>query len=391
MTDASKDESAPWSLAGYEDTPWSMAAYKQTGVYAILCRSNRKRYIGSARKSFGARWARHQHNLDHNIHPCTHLQNAWNKYGSKDFEFQILDLTTPEQAVQREQEYLDTERAHRSNGEKRLFNVVLDARGSPGSRGEEKSKKIKRYKQEHPETVRRGNQNGARLHPDRVPRGDRSGARLHPEKYLHGDRHWTRTHPDKMQTGKMHWTHRHPEKVARGDATGSRLHPESRPRGDEHHSRLHPENMSRGDQHYTKQHPERIRRGAATGNAKITEAMAQEILYRHAAGEAGSSIERAMGLKKKSVYAIIKRKSWTHVPLVTPPSTYVMPPPNIRCGENAGHVKITEAIARDILRRHARGQSGASIKKELRLDEMGLSDKYVYDVIKRKIWKNIKF
>lgn len=119
--------------------------------------------------------------------------------------------------------------------------------------------------------------------------------------------------------------------------------------------------------------------------------MAQEILYRHAAGETGASIERAMGLKKKSVYAIVRRKAWTHVPVVVPPPTYVMPPPNIRRGENAGHVKVTETIARDILQRHARGQSGALIKRELRLDEMGLSNKYVYDVIKRKIWKNIKF
>jgi len=149
--------------------------------------------------------------------------------------------------------------------------------------------------------------------------------------------------------------------------------------------------MARGEQHYTKTHPERIRRGAAAGNAKITEATAQEILYRHAAGESGASIERSLGLKKKSVYAIIQRQAWTHVAIVAPPATYITPAPNIRHGENAGHVKITETIARDILQRHARGQSGATIKKELRLTEMGLSDKYVYDVIKRKIWKNVKF
>ena len=372
-------------------TPWTRSAYRSTGVYAITCRTTGKRYIGSAQCSFGGRWSRHLLSLERGSHPNSYLQNAWNKYGCEDFDFTILDILAGKDAVQREQDYFDVEIELRKNGSDKgnLFNCSLIARGERRPCSQEAAMRIREYKRIHPESVRRGDQNGARLHPERMASGDDNGSRLHPESRPRGDNHWTRKMPERMQSGNSHWTRRLPEKVPRGEDSGPRLHPERRPRGDAHHARRTPEVMSRGDEHYLRLHPEKIRRGVDAGNAKINDVIAQEILYRHAAGESGASIERSMGLKNKYAYSVIRRKSWAHVPVVEAPPTYSPPESNLRIGENAAHVKVSEALVRDILQRHARGESGAYIKKALKLNEMGLSDKYVYDVIKRKIWKSV--
>ena len=60
------------------------------GVYAIVNTLNNKKYIGSS-NNLRKRYRQHYNSLVKNIHHNIHLQNAFNKYGEKVFEFWILE------------------------------------------------------------------------------------------------------------------------------------------------------------------------------------------------------------------------------------------------------------------------------------------------------------
>lgn len=72
----------------------------KSGIYKITCIVNNKIYIGSAcangkywyRKGFFYRWSTHVNKLNQNKHRNHHLQNSWNKYGEKNFIFEIIEL-----------------------------------------------------------------------------------------------------------------------------------------------------------------------------------------------------------------------------------------------------------------------------------------------------------
>lgn len=76
----------------------------QSGVYAILFPRKDMVYVGSAR-SFKQRWQQHRKELKANHHHATKLQNYWNKYGSSEFVFVILEVT--DNLVEAEQSWLD--------------------------------------------------------------------------------------------------------------------------------------------------------------------------------------------------------------------------------------------------------------------------------------------
>jgi group I intron endonuclease len=77
-----------------------------SGVYAIVNKTNGKRYIGSS-IDIPARWRSHAHKLRRGKHHSLHLQSAWNKYGSDNFDFVILEECGSEEILAREQFYLD--------------------------------------------------------------------------------------------------------------------------------------------------------------------------------------------------------------------------------------------------------------------------------------------
>lgn len=68
----------------------NISVYKKYGIYGIKNKLNNKIYIGKTMKSFGDRWDCHKAQLNGGYHDNPHLQNAWNKYGSNNFEFTIL-------------------------------------------------------------------------------------------------------------------------------------------------------------------------------------------------------------------------------------------------------------------------------------------------------------
>lgn len=83
-----------------------MSNSNQCGVYVIRNIENGKMYIGSTSNSFKERWKTHRERLRKNKHHSAHLQSSYNKYGKDSFEFQIIEITSPEKARERESYYI---------------------------------------------------------------------------------------------------------------------------------------------------------------------------------------------------------------------------------------------------------------------------------------------
>lgn len=66
--------------------------YRQIGIYRITNITNGKSYIGKTGMNFGDRWDSHRSLLNSGKHDNPHLQRAWNKYGSEQFEFAIVEV-----------------------------------------------------------------------------------------------------------------------------------------------------------------------------------------------------------------------------------------------------------------------------------------------------------
>lgn len=108
------------------------------GVYEILNTANNKRYVGSS-INIERRFKEHRRALVGQYHENKHLQNAWNKYGSYSFVFNILEECKPDQRLIVEQEYIDYyEVADRRFG----YNIDPYADHSGNTLSEETKRKI---------------------------------------------------------------------------------------------------------------------------------------------------------------------------------------------------------------------------------------------------------
>jgi group I intron endonuclease len=76
------------------------------GVYKIINKVNNKYYVGST-SNFKKRWNQHIKLLNRNKHKNDYLQNVWNKYGEKSFEFIVVEYTDVNLVKIIEQKYLD--------------------------------------------------------------------------------------------------------------------------------------------------------------------------------------------------------------------------------------------------------------------------------------------
>lgn len=94
-------------------------AGKICGVYKITNKVNGKFYIGSS-NDIKYRWCQHKTQLKKQSHGNPYLQNAWNKYGEKNFTFEIIEICSPNIQFEREQHYLNTLNPFEKNG----YNIV---------------------------------------------------------------------------------------------------------------------------------------------------------------------------------------------------------------------------------------------------------------------------
>ena len=99
------------------------------GVYKITNNKSNKYYIGSTTQSFKSRCSQHLYELNSNIHCNTHLQRSFNKYGSKTFSFEILEICEKEQCVIKEQYWMDY---YKSYDHKKGYNILKYSNNSLG-------------------------------------------------------------------------------------------------------------------------------------------------------------------------------------------------------------------------------------------------------------------
>ena len=87
----------------------------KTGIYKLINKITGDFYIGSASRigksnslsGFYVRFDKHKRQLNNNSHYNSFLQRSWNKYGEKNFEFEILATCPPEYCVKLEQYFID--------------------------------------------------------------------------------------------------------------------------------------------------------------------------------------------------------------------------------------------------------------------------------------------
>lgn len=79
-------------------------------------------------------------------------------------------------------------------------------------------------------------------------------------------------------------------------------------------AQAHPERMQRGDRHFSKRHPELLMRGERHANSKLTAEAVARIRLDLAAGLTCSAIGRRFGVSRITIYDIVRRRTWTHVP-----------------------------------------------------------------------------
>lgn len=96
---------------------------KTSGIYKILCATNKKCYIGSTVNLF-MRWNSHCNELRRNRHANQHLQRAWNNYGEIAFTFEVIEECSTDTLLEREQYWLEKIKPYdHSIG----FNIALHA------------------------------------------------------------------------------------------------------------------------------------------------------------------------------------------------------------------------------------------------------------------------
>lgn len=111
---------------------------KKIGVYAIRNNLNGKIYVGSATKSFSHRWGMHISELTRGIHKNRYLQAAWIKYGQPSFDFSILEESSKEVAIEREQFWMDYFQSYKRD---KGYNINELAKSRLGMTHEGKPKK----------------------------------------------------------------------------------------------------------------------------------------------------------------------------------------------------------------------------------------------------------
>jgi len=78
-----------------------------SGIYKIICKNNKKFYIGSS-INIDRRLKDHVRLLKRNKHKNKYLQNCWNKYGEQNFRFEIIEtIYGVEQLPIREKWWID--------------------------------------------------------------------------------------------------------------------------------------------------------------------------------------------------------------------------------------------------------------------------------------------
>lgn len=110
------------------------------GVYQILNKETQKSYIGSTSQTIIKRMNHHLCMLRIGKHKNTYLQHSWNKHGEDSFIFIVLENTSKQNTLDKEQEYIN------KIGFENLYNINPFATGTPNLSKETINKRSKTFK-----------------------------------------------------------------------------------------------------------------------------------------------------------------------------------------------------------------------------------------------------
>lgn len=103
-----------------------MGIKSKVGIYKITNKENGLIYIGSS-KNINKRWKDHINQLSKSKHPNMYLQEDWDIYGKKSFEFSILEECKLENQFELEQKYINKLKPFYRNN--KGYNIAENARG----------------------------------------------------------------------------------------------------------------------------------------------------------------------------------------------------------------------------------------------------------------------
>lgn len=86
---------------------YKMENFKNIGIYTITNLVNNKIYVGSTTNSFNRRRNQHFSLLKQNKHTNSYLQNSYNKYGDKNFKFEVLEECSFEYCLSQEKYWIN--------------------------------------------------------------------------------------------------------------------------------------------------------------------------------------------------------------------------------------------------------------------------------------------
>ena len=101
---------------------------KVSGIYKIINKVNDKYYVGSS-TDIKTRWNNHIKELRQKSHDNKHMERAWHKYGSDNFQFVIIERVPPEQLILAEQKYLDICKAYPKTSYNMAYDAIAPNRG----------------------------------------------------------------------------------------------------------------------------------------------------------------------------------------------------------------------------------------------------------------------
>lgn len=146
-----------------------------SGVYIFINIENNMFYIGSSNDIEG-RWKEHLNKLYGNRHENDKLQNAWNKYGEKAFEFKILEAVEPLLLEEKEQYYLDLYKPFKRNIGYNIYPKAFSPQGNKWT--EEQKANLCLVRQKQYET-----QSGPMTGKKHSPEAREAMRKAHQERY----------------------------------------------------------------------------------------------------------------------------------------------------------------------------------------------------------------
>ncbi len=85
-------------------------------------------------------------------------------------------------------------------------------------------------------------------------------------------------------------------------------------RAERHVSQRSPERLMRGDTHYARTAPERLARGEQHGRTSLTADQVRAIRAAYGTGPSYAALAVQYGVDRGTIFNIVHRKTWKHVP-----------------------------------------------------------------------------